>query len=222
MSANAKRQGMATSSLILGILSVMCLGLLAGLPAIVLGHQARRKVRTQPEQYAGDGLAMAGLVMGYASIFTTICLIAVLAGLALPALAKAKARAQSIVCINNLKQIGLAFRIYANDHQDRFPFNPAGKATKPAGLGEGASSDPVTVFEALANELVTPRLLICPADPRKHPATGFGTLQPSNVSYELEVGPEVKTTNPQAVLARCPIHGNELFCDGSVQQGRSP
>jgi hypothetical protein len=46
---------------------------------------------------------------------------AVGAGMLLPALAKAKARAQSINSVNNLKQLGLAARMYANDHKDKFP-----------------------------------------------------------------------------------------------------
>ena len=46
---------------------------------------------------------------------------AIIAGMALPALAKAKSKAQSISCVNNLKQLGLAARIYANDHNDVYP-----------------------------------------------------------------------------------------------------
>ena len=67
---------------------------------------------------------MAGLVLGYLnSLLVAIAMLAVLAGMLLPALAKAKSKAQSVVCLNNMKQIGLGFRIWATDHQDRFPFN---------------------------------------------------------------------------------------------------
>ena len=41
----------------------------------------------------------------------------------LPALAKAKERAQSISCVTNMKQIGLAFRLWEGDNNDQFPFN---------------------------------------------------------------------------------------------------
>jgi type II secretory pathway pseudopilin PulG len=220
MNAPTKRQGMAVTSLVLGILSVMCFGLLAGLPAIILGHTAHRRARKAPDRYTGAGLAVAGFLMGYASLITTLILVGILAGLSLPALARAKAKAQSIACMNNMKQIGLAFRVWANDHQDRFPFNASTNKDAALKPGEAGLDDPVQVFQMLSNELASPSILVCPADPSKRPAISFGSLQPSNISYELETGPEVKSTNPDEVLVRCPIHGHELHCDGSVQQTR--
>jgi hypothetical protein len=215
-----KRQGLAIGSLVCGILSFVCFGPFAGIPAIVMGHKAYRSARQAPDQYAGQGLAVAGLVLGYLnSLLFAIALLAILAGMLLPALAQAKSKAQSISCMNNMKQIGLGFRIWATDHQDRFPFNVSTNAVGGGKAGD-VLDEPVRIFQMLSNELANPKVLVCPADRSKHPAATFGALDPSSISYDLDTSPEVSPAAPQEVLARCPIHGHELHCDGSVQQTR--
>jgi len=57
-----------------------------------------------------------------------------------------------------------------------------------------------------------------PADSRKHAALDFLSLQAANISYHVYSGTNIVETNPQEILAICPIHNNVLLCDGSVQQ----
>ena len=215
----APQSGLAITSLVLGLLSLTCFGFLAGIPAIICGHMARARARRSPGQYGGAGFALAGLITGYFGLVATLV---ILPAMLLPALAQAKAKAQRISCANNMKQIGLAFRTWATDNNGNYPFNVStnqgGTMELSAPGRDGFDSSAARIFQVMSNELNTPKLLVCPADSKRHAAFDFQSLQPANVSYQVCSGTNVSEANPQEVLAICPIHNNVLMTDGSVQR----
>jgi prepilin-type N-terminal cleavage/methylation domain-containing protein len=137
-------------------------------------------------------------------LLTVIAIIAILAALLLPVLSQGKARAQRIQCTNNLKQIGLAFHMFAHDHNSAFPMSvPAlqGGSLEYAQTVARATNEfslAFRHFQTLASELANPRVLICPADDRQ-PTNTFAGLQNENVSYF--VGIKADYLRPRSILA---------------------
>lgn len=59
-------------SMILGILSLVCCGLFAGIPALILGNSAQKEIVASGGMQTGDGMAKAGVILGWISIGLSI------------------------------------------------------------------------------------------------------------------------------------------------------
>lgn len=145
-------------------------------------------------------------------LLVVISIIAILASMLLPALAKAREKAHRIACTSNLKQVGLGMKIWAMDFNERYPMQvPANEGGPPNqsafGTAPFGAQYTYQVFGVLSNELSTPRILVCPADDRvAH--TNFSMLAGNtaagaylvnaNVSYF--VGKDAQEGNPQMLL----------------------
>ena len=127
-------------------------------------------------------------------LLVVIAIIAILAALLLPALAKAKARAARIACVNDQKQIGLSFTMWSHEHEDKYP-----SVVDPADGGAKGNPEVWAHFATMSNELVTPKILHCPSDGAKltatdfsDAATGLRTMKNTAISYAIgtSAGPD--------------------------------
>jgi hypothetical protein len=156
-------------------------------------------------------------------------------------------RAQRLNCASNLKCIGLAFKLWAGDNQDRHPMQV------PMAQGGSLESVPTGLvfphFLVMSNELATPKLLYCSADGARACAANFASLTDTQISYFVGVdatnhsfstwlsGDRNLTTNGSPIARglvaittnmvvgwQANMHnkaGNVLLVGGSVQQPSS-
>lgn len=143
-------------------------------------------------------------------LLVVIAIIAILAAMLLPALAAAKKKAQKISCVNSLKQVGLAFRIWSADNSDRYPMQVL---TQNGGASQNVAKNnngvitagtmvlgvpvPLLVYSVMSNELSAAKILLCPSDGAKTAATAWN-IGANNVSYF--VTGEASEVDPQQIL----------------------
>jgi hypothetical protein len=164
--AQVKTSGMAITSLVMGILGFCGITAVAGL---ILGIIALMKINRSGGRLSGQGLAIAGICVSGVMLFVSI---PIMAAMTLPALARAKEKAQRINCANNLKQLALAVRVYAVDHNDQLP--PA-----------------ATWCDAIQGGTSSPKVFQCPSEPGLRCAYAFNARLDSKKEGDID---------PQTVL----------------------
>jgi hypothetical protein len=127
-------------------------------------------------------------------LMVLVAVMALVAMILLPYLARSKAHPNRIriKCVDNLKNVGLAFRIFATDNNDLFP----GQVMASNGWHK---VDVANVYQWLSNELSTPKILYCPNDTQRQEAARFTSLAPKNISYFASLS--ASETNPVMFLA---------------------
>jgi prepilin-type N-terminal cleavage/methylation domain-containing protein/prepilin-type processing-associated H-X9-DG protein len=128
-----------------------------------------------------------------------LLMIALLFAMLLPMLSISKVKSGRIRCVNNLKNVGLGFRIWSTTNTNRSPiqvFFQTNNASRATDLANGQNL--YRYFQSLSNELSTPKILVCSSDTRTA-AKSFDTLRNENISYFL--GWDADERTPTSLLA---------------------
>jgi type IV pilus assembly protein PilA len=111
-----RTDGGAIASLVLGIASfVLCLSLFTGIPAIILGHISRSKIKKSMGSLQGDGLALTGLILGYISLVS----IPIIAAIAIPNLLRARISANESQAASTVRVLNTAQITYSTSYPDQ-------------------------------------------------------------------------------------------------------
>lgn len=108
-----------------------------------------------------------------------------------------KVEANSVRCVSNLKQIGLAARMWAHENGNVLPPD----------------------FMAMKAQLTTPRILFCVEDPAAIQVSDWTEVNPALISYRF-LNPNGSLNEPQKPMAICATHRHVVLSDGSVHRAR--
>lgn len=130
-------------------------------------------------------------------VLLIIFVLFVLAALLLPATSH-RGPAKGAMCLNNLKQVGIASLVWAGDHNGKFLMQIS--VTDGGAKELALKGDVVGIFQAMSNDLNTPKILWCPADTDHVMATNFAVgFSAKNISYFVCL--DAATDHPQTFLS---------------------
>ncbi len=104
-----------------------------------------------------------------------------------------------ITCVSNIKQVGLAFRIWANDHGEKFPMALSTQGANAGSLEFNLTGEVWRQFQVISNELNNPKILTCPSDTRVRSTDWDDITNNAHLSYF--VGIDADETRPQTILS---------------------
>jgi prepilin-type N-terminal cleavage/methylation domain-containing protein len=201
-------------------------------------HPAQRVLNQAVTQAPAVGFEHGRRGFTLVELLLVIAIIGLLAALLLPVLSRARSRADQVHCLNNLRQIGIACRLWSGDHGGELPMQ---LSVTNGGTQEYLRTPEVfRHVQVLSNTLIQPRILVCAADTREA-ASDWPAMQNHHLSYLL--GVEARLDQPLSLLAAdrnvssvtlpdgTPVlvnasarwtetqhrwRGNVLLCDGSA------
>lgn len=180
--------GIAIASLVCGILGFFTC-FFTGIPAIITGHLAQKKINKSEGTLGGKKLALTGLILGYV---TTVLSIFPLAALVTPAVFKALEKANAATNISNCKEIHKGLTMYAMDNGGKYP----------ASLKELGSSGAISDLNAY-------QYVVGPGQDSSQSWTYYPNLTNKDANDKIIMsGPIIEGTPPKRIL---------LFVGGSAQ-----
>jgi prepilin-type N-terminal cleavage/methylation domain-containing protein len=134
-------------------------------------------------------------------LLAVIAIVTILAMLLLPALINTQAKARRIQCLSNLRQTGIGFHSFLQDHDNGFPMqistNAGGtlETIMPAYRPGAGFYFSFVHFQSLSNDLDNPRVFSCPSDPARAPEDEFARLSNKNLSYFVGANADYSLAN---------------------------